>query len=447
VKKVRLNNFKVGGYKVFGDVVELDMVPGVKNFKHLSENVIEKREVNRINKNLKSSIIYGGNNSGKSSLLDGIMMMKKIFKRGNVENFPFDIFKNFCYKYDDLIRFEISILDNSINYTYGFEFKEEKAMGEYLIEENNLLFSRDIKGNIEGTFVDDDDFYKRLSDLPMDKLIIPYFLEYTKIVDDYEVFLIFENFFNKIEYIDNGENEVNMALYAEFIDDPAKTKLLNKVISSTELYLKRRDILSEEELYESKEFKELIKLDKTEEFKNMTDKDKSFKSLIELLRIVSVYKGRDDREVFKPSLLFDSVGTNKFVRLAMYIISTILKGNILLVDELDSSLHHKLTRALVILMNSEINTNAQFILTTHDVKLLSPKLFRKDQINFIVRDEQGVEVVPLEDFKANSDRDIRSDSNFEKMYVEEKIVPLPDTDIYQVIKEFKKHEKKTTTTN
>jgi predicted RNase H-like nuclease (RuvC/YqgF family) len=98
-------------------------------------------------------------------------------------------------------------------------------------------------------------------------------------------------------------------------------------------------------------------------------------------------------------------------------------------------------------MNSEINRDAQFIMTSHDVKLLSPQLFRKDQINFILRDDCQVEIVTLDDFKANSNRDIRSNSNFEKMYVEEKIVPLPDTDIYQVIKEFSLYDEKKTNKN
>ena len=53
----------------------------------------------------------------------------------------------------------------------------------------------------------------------------------------------------------------------------------------------------------------------------------------------------------------------------------------------------------MILKNSEINSDAQFIMTSHDVKLLSPQLFRKDQINFILRDDCKVEIVSLDDFK------------------------------------------------
>ena len=264
--------------------------------------------------------------------------------------------------------------------------------------------------------------------------------------DDYKAFTLIEKFFNKIKFVNNRENVINIPLYTKFINDSKKMSILNKLIGSTKLYMEKRDTLPEEELYNSDLYKSFMENNNLEELKNTDDKKESFKSLVDLLRVTSVYKGRNGSMVKKPSILFDSVGTNKFIVLAMHIITALLEDNILLIDEFDSSLHHKLTRALVILMNSEINSDAQFIMTSHDVKLLSPQLFRKDQINFILRDDCQVEIVSLDDFKANSNRDIRSNSNFEKMYVEEKIVPLPDTDIYQVIKEFSSYgEKKTST--
>lgn len=442
-----LSSFKVGGFKVFGEPVELNMVPETKNATHLSENIIEHKEKSTIKKNLKSTILYGGNNTGKSSLLDALMTMKKIFKRGNVEKFPFDILKNFCYDFDDLVKFEITFIKDFKNFTYGFEFNSEESIGEYLFEDNKLLFSRDLDGDTEGDFLSHDSFKVRLHDLPFDKLIVPYFLEYTKVVDDYKVFTLIDNFFNKIKFVNNRENVINIPLYTKFINDPKKMSILNRLIASTELYMEKRDTLPEEELYNSELYKSLMENSNVEELKNTDDKKESFKSLVDLLRVTSVYKGRNGTHVMKPSILFDSVGTNKFIVLAMHIITALLEDNILLIDEFDSSLHHKLTRALVILMNSEINSDAQFIMTSHDVKLLSPNLFRKDQINFILRDECKVEIVSLDDFKANSNKDIRSNSNFEKMYVEEKIVPLPDTDIYQVIKEFSLYGEKKADTN
>ena len=85
-------------------------------------------------------------------------------------------------------------------------------------------------------------------------------------------------------------------------------------------------------------------------------------------RLTSIHRGKA-----VPSMAFDSTGTKKLVALASYIIEALTKGNILIIDELDSSLHFKLTRALVSLFNNEINDKAQLIFTAHDVTLLDCK--------------------------------------------------------------------------
>lgn len=434
-----LSSFKVGGFKVFGPTVELNMVPKTKNTQHLSDNVISKKATRGSRKNLKSSIIYGGNNTGKTSLLHGLLEMKHIFEKGDINNFSFELKKNFCFYFEDIIRFEVSLLDESKTIVYGIEFESKDAIGEYLFSEGDLLFSRDLSGEMQGS-LNDHCFMDRIKDLPSTKLIVPYVLEYTKAENIPNEFFAIAQFFSKIKFIDNRMNNIEASLFLEFVRDSKKFSILNKLISSTELFIEKRGLLKEEELLDSNMCKEI--LDDIYDIKMTDDKKDGISRLVNMLRITSFYKGKNNEIVGRPSIIFDSVGTNKFIVLAMHIISALLENNILLIDEFDSSLHHKLTRVLVILMNSRINNDAQFIMTSHDVKLLSPKLFRKDQVNFVLRDESGVEIITLDDFKANSSKDIRSDSNFEKMYVEGRIVPLPNTDIYQVIKEFSLYEQK-----
>lgn len=78
--------------------------------------------------------------------------------------------------------------------------------------------------------------------------------------------------------------------------------------------------------------------------------------IMDQIRLVSVYKG-----VPVPSILFDSTGTKKIAALASYIIEGIEQGRILVVDELDSSLHFELTRAIVAMLNNKLNMDAQLI--------------------------------------------------------------------------------------
>jgi hypothetical protein len=168
--------------------------------------------------------------------------MRRIFKKGNVENFPFDLYKNFCYEFDDLVKFEVSFLNDFTMYIYGFEFASEDKIGEYLFENNKLLFSRDLNGSIEGEFINFESFKVRMQDLPLDKPIVPNFLEYTKVVDEYKVFKLIDKFFNKMKFVDNGRNKVYIPLYNKFIDDQKKMLILNKLISSTQLYIKKETL-------------------------------------------------------------------------------------------------------------------------------------------------------------------------------------------------------------
>ncbi|MFW5631608.1 MAG: AAA family ATPase [Acetivibrio ethanolgignens] len=114
------------------------------------------------------------------------------------------------------------------------------------------------------------------------------------------------------------------------------------------------------------------------------------------IRLVSTYKG-----VHVPGMIFDSIGTKKIAAIASYVIEALEQGRILVVDELDSSIHFKLTRTIVAIFNNELNTSAQMIFTVHDINLMDCKrMFRKEQIWFVHKDEEDVYVYSLADFTA-----------------------------------------------
>lgn len=78
------------------------------------------------------------------------------------------------------------------------------------------------------------------------------------------------------------------------------------------------------------------------------------------------------------------------------------KSLVLVIDELDTSLHTLLVRELVRLFHRpEVNTGgAQLIFTTHDTSLLDAQdLFRRDQIWLVEKDrDQASALVSLSDF-------------------------------------------------
>ncbi len=98
----------------------------------------------------------------------------------------------------------------------------------------------------------------------------------------------------------------------------------------------------------------------------------------------------------------ESGGTRRLFGLSSYLFSVLQKGSVLVIDELDSSLHPVLARELLSMFhNPQINQNgAQIIFNTHDTTLLDLSLFRRDQIWFMEKDNQGAShLYSLLDFK------------------------------------------------
>ena len=134
-----------------------------------------------------------------------------------------------------------------------------------------------------------------------------------------------------------------------------------------------------------------------------------------------------------PSIKFDSTGTKKIVWLASYIVEALGQGKTLLLDELDSGLQFKLSRALISLFNNLINTSAQLICTTHDVSLLDIKtLLRKDQIWFTDKDMQQAYLYPLSLFTAK-DSGVRSDGDLLGKYSMGMFGALPDPSLVEAL--------------
>lgn len=97
----------------------------------------------------------------------------------------------------------------------------------------------------------------------------------------------------------------------------------------------------------------------------------------------------------------ESEGTQRLFGLIAPVLDCLREGRVLVVDELDGSLHTLLVRRLVTMFHTPaLNPNgAQLIFTTHDTSLLDPHLFRRDQIWFTEKDaDQATRVYPLTDF-------------------------------------------------
>jgi len=121
----------------------------------------------------------------------------------------------------------------------------------------------------------------------------------------------------------------------------------------------------------------------------------------------------------------ESLGTRKFFALTGPVLDSIENGSILVIDELDSKLHTNLVSKIVSLFNSkEFNPkNAQLLFNTHNTNLLSPNLFRRDQVWFTEKNKFGEgKLFSLADFKSD---EVRKTEAFEENYIRGKYGAVP----------------------
>ena len=121
----------------------------------------------------------------------------------------------------------------------------------------------------------------------------------------------------------------------------------------------------------------------------------------------------------------ESKGTRTLISLLIPALEALSTGSLLVVDELDTSLHPDLAKAFVSLFNRESSNphGAQLIFSTHDVTLLGSGSIQQDEIWMTDKDRDGVSrFTPLTEFR------LRSRDDIEKAYRTGRLGGVPSAD-------------------
>ena len=133
-----------------------------------------------------------------------------------------------------------------------------------------------------------------------------------------------------------------------------------------------------------------------------------------------------------PADVFESHGTFRFINIFPLVISAILNGGTLVVDEFDASIHPMALMSITnIFHNDEINVNkAQIIFNTHNPIFLNSNLFRRDELKFTERDDEtGYSVqYSLSDFGTSGENGIRKNEDYLKNYFVSQYGAIKDID-------------------
>lgn len=130
----------------------------------------------------------------------------------------------------------------------------------------------------------------------------------------------------------------------------------------------------------------------------------------------------------------ESVGTKNFIGLLGPVLESLATGGVLVIDEIDTSLHSRLVNELVRLFQSPASNpnQAQLLLSTHDVTVIMNTgdydVLDRDQIWFVEKDPDGSSAVyPLTQFKA------RAGEVFSRYYLMDRYGAIPGIDRHSFI--------------
>lgn len=418
-------SIRVDNFLVYSNEVELSLVADLR-IKKFADNVYLKNGFGV----LKSACIYGANNSGKTCLVRAINSIRNVLL-GVIAEVPHNIFRedNVCsfgvtfIEADRVFSYDFKYDSSFINgYKRGFIYEclKELTADKYKNISEKELFIRDAVNDIY-RFNGDNELGGVLSLVSNDNILI-YTINTEKYVKVEEYKSILRNFASNIAILDMNNIPIDKTISVLKNNEDIKEKTVELI--------KAADLDIDDYLF-YKDDSNFAERGVSNEPEKPNPREAVLKlnvAIDDMLRLTSVHRGKSVQ-----SLSFDSTGTKKIVAIASYIVDALKNGRTLIVDELDSSLHFKLTRAIVSLFNNELNVGAQLIFTAHDATLLDcKKLFRKDQIWFASKDREHEYLYSLADFTAKEDK-IRSETDLFDKYNSGVLGAVPEPDMISIL--------------
>lgn len=415
-----LLEFRVKNFLSIKDEIRLDLrASSITDFGETNLISTERYKI------LKSAVIYGANSSGKSNLLKAMSTMRRIvfqsFEKSSTSDLNIEPFLLDTVSENEPSLFEVTFLLNSLKYRYGFELTNSEIKSEWLFEAKinaeKYLFVRENDG------IDVNPNYKEAKDLEEKTRDNALFLA---VIDQFngklagQIMMWFNNFIT----ISGLSHEKYKAVTFQLLEKKESKQLLQSFYNDLDLGFDNLEI-------KKKDFNTNDIPDNMPEYivKQLIS-DLEGKKIVD---VKTLHKKRNPLDNSFTDVEFDmrsqeSSGTNKVFNISGPIFDVLTDGGILVIDELDASLHPLLTLSITHLFNSTEHNpnNAQLIFSTHDTNLFSYGKFRRDQIYFIEKDYNfSSTLYSLVEYKGDGGISIRKDRMFEKDYIQGRYGAIP----------------------
>ena len=349
--------------------------------------------------------IFGANASGKSTILKAMADMRAVV----LGSFRHGTRSSAIHRHHFLLdaecqgrpsEFGVELILDGVWWRYGFEIDNRRVLREFAYHyprgRQALVFERE-----------HDDLAFGAAFRSIGKAIRPLLRENALLlsiigaIEDERVAPLFNWWQSNFQLATSDNRAVRAADTARLIDADAKGNRVLELLRVADLGLTDAEVVEPgAEMLER--LRMAVRLIRDEE---IGDEEIEIEAVVQLS-----HRGKDGTFVLDP--VFESIGTQVWLGLVGPVLDALDRGTVLLVDELDASLHPLLVRRLVELFQSP-RTNprcAQLIFNAHDIALLEahqPYELGRDQIWLAEKGDDGASrIFSLADYRARRDESI-----------------------------------------
>jgi uncharacterized protein len=420
-----LVRFAVQNYLSFNERTEFNMLTGSP--RRLPHHVYHRNDLEL----LKMAAVYGANGAGKSNFVKAIIDLKGLVENGKT-----------VLNYMRLKKFLLNSSNISQPVSFEVEFIVEEKMFLYMIScDNHIILSEKLsltKLNktdeliFERLYVDDKikiNFNEKYQKTEQDKLRIKIYEEELLKNDEtllsmlnesregfYEIKQAF-SWFNRLNSISPNDSVSNTILIFPEIFDFVKEYItqFNTGINDIEIvnytfdqYFGSNNQQIKDSLKEELKTENIVELN---QHLKQSSKNKAIATIeggeyvIKSLRTFHLNE-KKEKVAFTP--VQESDGSVRIWDLLTLLFNVIHIPCVMIIDEIESSIHPYLLKELITKFSEHKETKGQLIFTTHESNLLDQEIFRQDEIWFAEKNTEGAtEMYPMSDFDVRYDLDVR----------------------------------------
>lgn len=380
---------------------------------------------------LRSTVLYGPNASGKSTLIQALKFVEEQVLNSQRESQAGDAIDVVPFKLTAASRaadseFEVTFVEQGVRYEYGFCCNRERFTEEWLIAyplgRAQKWFHRvlDAKAGkdaykFSASFLGGRQRQTWAAQTRPNALFFSTAIQ----LNNEQLKPAFDWFKLRLRVLDSTRGFNPGYTLARCSKDEDR-KLVVAFMNSVDLSIS--DIQLKETLFSAESLPKEIPASIKDEFL----RDMAGRKFVEP---VFFHKDVNTADAVEFDESEESDGTRALFAFAGPWLDVIENERVLVVDELDTSLHPLLVHHLVKRLHHE-GTKAQLIFTTHDTTLLSQKLLRRDQVWFMEKDaKSATRLYPLSDFSP------RDNEAIERGYLNGRYGGIPflkDLDFYGV---------------